>query len=217
MKKQKAVLYSWILESFGKLTWVLLVRPTAGFCSSLSDLLSPSRYCICGLRPAGEWVGGALPLATVDMAEFDSLSTGDASSLVDLGGCTMVRLALGSWGCSSAVVTVIGFVIVAEPSPSPFAPTESVVTAFFFRQRLTPRSAFPLLRLGSLFTEDAGTCSCGCEECILDFSENSKATGFSNSFLVSMGTASFSFFLDWRRKKHFILSKNRLIGRPWFQ
>lgn len=200
------------------LTWVLLVwlaaaSVTPGFCSWPLPRLS-ALCCVCGLRPAGRCVWGALPLVTVDFTGCDSLSASEAASLV---GRTMVRLALGSWGCCSPLVTVTGFTVVAEPSPAPFTPTESVVAALFFRQRLTPRSAFPLLRLDSLCAGEEGGWgwSCGCEEDSLGFSDESKATGFSSSLslLVSVGTASFSFLFDWSRmqkKKHFILTKSRV-------
>lgn len=192
--------------------WVATATP--GFCSrplaSLSTLLSPSLCCVCGLRPVGRWVGGALPL---DFTEFVSLSAGDIAPLVVLGSCTVVRLALGSWGCCSPVVIETGLLVVDGPSTvSTFIPTESVVAlshaGLFFRQRLTPRSVLPLLRLDSLCAGDEGGWgwSCGCKEDSLGFSDDSKATGFTSSafaFLVSVGAAplsfSLSFLFDWSR------------------
>lgn len=224
MKVSKCVQINNRLSFTPVFTWVLLVWLVASaFCScplpSLSALLSPSLHCVWGLRPAGRCVWGALPLATVDLTACVSLSTGDAASLVVLGGRTMVRLALGSWGCCSPFVTITGLLVVAEPSPAPpFTPTESVValshTDLFFMQRLTDRSALLPLRRNSLCAGEEGGWgwSFGCEGDGLGLSDEPKATGFissSLSFLVSVGTASFSFLFDWsrvhRRKNFFII------------
>lgn len=171
---------------------------------SLSALLSPSLRRVCGLRPVGKFAGETLPLATADETEGKSLSASSVASLVVLGSRTIVRLALGSWGCSSPLVTDL--LEGTEPSPL-FTPIGSIVAlshaGLFFRQRLTPRSVFPLLRLDWLWVGDEGGWgwSCGCVEGSLGFSDDSRTTDGFVSFLLSVGNTSF-FLLDYNRQNH---------------
>lgn len=130
--------------------------------------------------------GGAFSLAAVL-----SLSAEEAVLVVR----TPLRLVPGSCCCCCSTFRFDLTVLSAAPLPA----TESVVevlAVLFFRPRLTPRSAFPPLRLAC--PGPGGEGGCDCEDASLGFSDGSEETGFSSSLLfwLSGGGVSFSFLLD---------------------